>query len=107
MNICYRLLNAEDDIDTLVGWTMKLAPGGIDVLLLLSMLKHLRGGEAALWHIVGAINAGTTYIETNAVKEGAEAPLFDEVLARRGSLVGWSRDRNKRACYQVSAVIES
>jgi len=101
MNICYRLMNAEDEIDALLAWMTRLAPSGIDVLLLLSMLKHFRGGEVSLWEIVEALDARVTCIETNAVKEGESAPLYREVEVRRGTALGWSRDRNNRMCYHV------
>jgi SAM-dependent methyltransferase len=103
MNICYYLMNAEDRREGLLSWMRTLAPGGLDVLLLLSMLKHFRGGEPSLWEIVEAVNAQTTFLETNAVKEGHPHPLLQEVLARHGTVLGWSRDRNSRICYRVDS----
>jgi hypothetical protein len=74
---------------------------GPDHLLLLSMLKHLPQGEQSLWDLVEALTPRWTYLETNAVKEGERAPLADAVARRGGTLVGWSRDRNHRACYRI------
>jgi hypothetical protein len=73
----------------------------VDHLLLLSMLKHLPDGERSLWQIVDALRPRTTYLETNAVKEGLMAPLATAVRLRGGVLTGWSHDRNTRACYKV------
>jgi hypothetical protein len=101
MNICFRLMNAEAHTEDLVQWMHALAPEGIETLLLLSMLKHFAGGEGALWKLVDYLNAKVSFLETNAVKEGAEVPLRQGVLTRFGTLVGWSRDRNRRACFQV------
>lgn len=101
MNICYRNFDAEENLAELLVWMEKLIPKRVDVLFLLSMLKHFVGGEAALWRIVDGLNARTVLLETNAVKEFHEAPLFDEVQRRRGTALGWSRDRNNRMCYQV------
>lgn len=100
-NICYRAMSVEDP--ALIDWLRQLWPGGVTYLLLLSMLKHLPS-EAALWALVDNVAPEHLYLETNAVKEGHEAPLGVEVRRRRGTLVGWSTDRNHRACYRVPRV---
>ena len=101
-NICYRVLNVDDQFESLCAWIDQLwGDDQIDHLLMLSMLKHLRGGESRLWEIVNILMPGMTYLETNAVKEGTIPPLLTEVEARGGVLAGFSRDRNIRACYRI------
>lgn len=80
---------------------LEVEESGLDHLLLLSMLKHLPKGEESLWWIIDRLQPKIAYLETNAVKEGQALPLQDEVVRRGGHLMGWSTDRNKRACYRV------
>lgn len=98
-NLCFR----EWDLaywPELGDWMATLSPK-IDHLLMLSMLKHLPDTERSLWRIVDGLHPRVVYLETNAVKEGMPAPLREEVERRGGQLMGWSSDRNHRACYRV------
>lgn len=113
-NLCFREWNIAQDLPDLKEtrkWLSDLGLWGADShritkvgpthLLLLSMLKHLPNGEQSLWAIVDALRPRITYLETNAVKEGYPPPLGEEVGRRGGKLMGWSTDRNHRACFQV------
>jgi 2-polyprenyl-3-methyl-5-hydroxy-6-metoxy-1,4-benzoquinol methylase len=101
-NICFRQWDISQHVDDLVAWLTALWPGGVDHLLMLSMLKHIPS-EDYLWMLIDRLNPRHTYLETNAVKEDRQAPLFLEVLKRGGqeSWCGWSNDRNRRACYHI------
>lgn len=106
-NICFRQMDVAREQDAFLAWTRDYFNGAPDHLLLLSMEKHL--GDAAMFRLIDAIGARTTYIETNAVAtdngEGAAptAPfkLLDYVIARGGAHVGDSRDRNLRRLYRI------
>lgn len=101
-NLCFRTLSIEAPatLDWLGAlWGPRFQQ--IDHVLLLSMLKHFSAGETTLWRIVDTLQARHTYLETNAVKEGALSPLSVGVRERGGDLAGWSHDRNVRACYVV------
>jgi hypothetical protein len=116
-NLCFRQWDIGRDLPTLEAtktWLSQVLPAststiggepsngvGLTHLLLLSMLKHLPGGEVAVWQIVDSLCPDVSYLETNAVKEGAQAPFFDASRLRGGQLMGWSVDRNRRACYRV------
>jgi hypothetical protein len=101
-NLCYRNVSIEDPAT--LDWLAELWAGRfrtLDHVLLLSMLKHLTEGETTLWRLVDTLRAQWTYLETNAVKEGQQAPLQVGVMHRHGELLGWSKDRNTRACYRI------
>lgn len=80
-------------------WLKTYFPKGVDHLLMFSMEKHL--DPTAYWDIIDTINAGTTYIETNAVPEG-QFKLRKEVEDRGGNYIGDSNDRNRRNLYKIS-----
>lgn len=89
------------DTEAFVQWVKTFfhrTKGRPDHLLLLSLEKHL--GEETLWSLVDNIAAGTTYIETNAMKEGRYA-LRAGVEKRGGGYVGDSKDRNVRRLYRI------
>lgn len=98
-NICVRQLDAVAERDVLLAWVRQRWPRGIDHLLLLSMEKHL--GEAAMFDLIDAIGARTTYVETNAVSATRPWKLRSEVEARGGHHVGDSTDRNQRRLYRI------
>lgn len=106
MNVCYREAPPTDPegpegLEALARWISALTGGrGVDHCLLLSMVKHLPGGEAGLWRLVDALRPGRTYLETNAVKPDTY-PLRAEVERRGGRYVGDSQDRNLRRLYAV------
>ncbi len=102
LNLCVRQMNAFVEPDELTRWLNDLWPGGVGHCLLLSMLKHLPRGEADVWDLYHALQPKHYYLETNAVKDGAEAPLDQGVKLRGGILTGWSTDRHRRACYKVT-----
>lgn len=98
-NLCVRRMNAVEEADALVEWVKQRAPQGLDHLLVLSMEKHL--GHAPLFDLVDRIGARRTYIETNAVSEKNPWKLREEVVARGGSHVGDTTDRNLRRLYRI------
>ncbi len=98
-NLCIRQLDAVGERDALLAWIAERCPHGIDHLLLLSMEKHL--GEAAMFSLIDAIGARTTYLESNAVSEANPWKLRAEVEARGGRHVGDSTDRNLRRLYRI------
>jgi hypothetical protein len=108
-NLCFRQWDIAQDLPNLEVTRQWLSTiGGLSMngagpthLLLLSMLKHLPNTETSVWQIVDSLRPTVAYLETNAVKEGAPPPMFDAVRLRGGQLMGWSEDRNRRACYQV------
>lgn len=100
MNLCYRVADVEAEWDALLPWLRGLCPDGVDHALWLSMTKHLRGGETALWRMVDGLRAARTYLETNAVKPG-DWPLWLEAQRRGGRVMGTSTDRNARRCYRI------
>jgi len=101
-NLCFRELNAFVEPYEVSRWLADLWPGGVGHCLLLSMLKHLPHGEADIWALYHALRPKHYYLETNAVKDGAEPPLHQGVKLRGGVLTGWSADRNRRACYKIT-----
>lgn len=104
-NICFRQMDALGP--GFLSWVRAYFPEGVDHLLMLSMEKHL--DKDRLFWLIDAINAKTTYVETNAViaDDGVglvpQAPmkLLEDVLIRRGQYVGDSRDRNLRRLYRI------
>ena len=98
-NICFRLLDANAEMDRLVSWTHAHSPRGIDHLITCSMEKHL--GEAHLFRLVDHLRARTSYIETNAIKGPENLKLWPDVQRRGGKHVGYSNDRNLRALYRI------
>jgi hypothetical protein len=101
MNICLRLGNLEEEFDTLVPWISSvMGESRIDHLLLMSMLKHFKGGERFLWNLIDGLWAKQTYLESNAVKPN-QYPLKTEVESRGGALMGTSQDRNDRRVYKI------
>lgn len=102
LNICYATADLPEHSSLLAEWLRKLWGRGPDHCLLLSMLKHLPDHEADVWRLKTILRPRHYYLETNAVREGAEAPLAEAVEARGGTLTGWSTDRNRRACYKLS-----
>lgn len=103
-NLCIRQWDISRELPgchRLIEWLQALGVTAPTHLLLLSMLKHLPKTEQSVWEIVDALQPGLTYLETNAVKEGHVPPFDAEVKRRGGRHMGWSRDRNHRALYQV------
>jgi hypothetical protein len=74
----------------------------LDHLLILSMAKHIGGGDY-IEKIVPLFNARTTYIETNAVKPG-EVCAYEKTIVDKlgGVLVGNTTDRNTRRVYRIT-----
>lgn len=104
-NLCFRHWDiAQDlpDLTTTRKWVGPMLPRPLDHLLLLSMLKHFPQGEQNIWEIVDALHPRMTYLETNAVKHEGPPPLGTAVHQRGGMFMGWSLDRNRRACYRVA-----
>lgn len=108
-NICIREMDAVGQREEMIGWVKERCPRGVDHLLLLSMEKHL--GHEAMFGLVDAIGARSTYIETNAVavdsgigpEPAGSMKLWTPVAARGGRHVGNSRDRNLRRLYRIDA----
>ena len=98
-NICYRVMSIED-LETIQVWLETLRWPKINHLLMLSMLKHLKDGEATLWHVLDSLKIGYAYIESNATKPDLW-PLRAGAELRGGAYVGDSLDRNLRRCYRV------
>lgn len=99
-NICYREADlTQPNYDTL-DWLRSVFRDGLDHLLVLSMGKHL--GEDVMWSWIDALNANHVYLETNAVKD-APYPYANGVARRGGQLVGFTEDRNRRACYRIDS----
>lgn len=99
-NICFKQADIEKELDQVIQWLMAVADGQFDHVLILSMAKHFEGREAFLFHLVDALAARHTYLESNAVKTGS-TPLRDRAFQRGGRQVGVTTDRNERHCYKL------
>lgn len=97
-NLCILNRDVTESTEEFVRWSKAFFKDAPDHLLLLSLEKHL--GENTLWALVDGIEAKTTYIETNAMKEGRYA-LRQGVEKRGGEYVGDSKDRNTRRLYWI------
>lgn len=103
-NHCFRTMSVEDP--ALIEWIEDLWPlthgaPNITHLLLLSMSKHLSRTEETMWGLVDLFQPAWAYLETNAQKDPTADPWLRDAAKRDGGLVGYSRDRNVRACYRV------
>lgn len=105
-NICYRQVDLVADIlspvPEMLSWVRQVLPSGPDHLLVLSMGKHLR--DDVMWAWIDAVKAKHTYLETNAIKPDAARETWhywDAVHQRNGQFVGFTLDRNTRACYRI------
>jgi SAM-dependent methyltransferase len=101
-NICFREMDVEENLSYVIKWIRKIAKQGIDNLLLLSMIKHFKGGLKTLWKIIDQVNAQNAYVETNAIKRGENCKeLEGGILDRGGLFLGFSEDRNKRQLFYI------
>lgn len=77
-------------------------PGGdLDHLLLLSLGKHI-GGKETIRRLIKTFNAKRTYIETNAIKPGAECVYGQLIVGELGGkFMGLTTDRNERRVYLI------
>lgn len=98
-NVCFRQMDLCDVGLDFLHWLTQVFPRGIDHLLCLSMTKHL--GEETMWSLIDMINAKRVYLESNAVKD-PPYPLSHGASMRDGTFVGFTTDRNKRACYVLN-----
>lgn len=98
--IQYKQADVVADFLGTVKWIKTTYPAGVDHLLLLSMEKHI--GDA-LWLLIDEVNPGVAYVETNAYAEGRgdKAGVEARILARGGTYVGDSNDRNPRRMYRI------
>ena len=101
-NLCFRPMDLGADLHRLATWLATLWGRPPDHCLLLSMTKHLPGGEAGIWALHDLIRPQMLYLETNAVKPDTY-PLRAAVEARGGHYLGDSVDRNLRRLYRVPA----
>lgn len=101
INACYRQAAVDGpDLPELAAWLAAVCADRIDHLLVLSMTKHLAGGEASLWRLVDQLRPRRTYLESNATVPD-RFPLRDEVERRGGVHTGDSIDRNLRRLYAI------
>lgn len=100
-NLCFRQCDVGKDLELILDWLGHLWPKSPEHLLLLSMLKHLKGGEQDIWDLHTLLKPKTLYLETNAVNEKNPWPLLDAVQKRGGVFLGNSHDRNERHLYSV------
>jgi len=102
-NICIRQMDVVAERDAFISWARAYFPGGRPThCLALSLEKHI--GERFLFELLDEIGAQTSYVETNAVPTEKHLKMWEHVEARRGSHVGFSRDRNLRALYQIGVL---
>lgn len=100
-NICIRPMDVVAERAAFLSWVRAYFPNGVDHLLCLSLEKHL--GESFLMSLIDEIGARKTYVETNAVPDEKHLKMWDRIKPRGGVHVGFSRDRNLRALYQIGA----
>lgn len=80
------------------------AAGGrrLDHLLILSMAKHIGGGDY-IERMIELFDARNTYVETNAVSRKGPCPYEKTIVEKLGGvLVGVTEDRNTRRVYRIS-----